>query len=70
MVVTLRDHLETHDLAAQRRQLAEARVKYIVINHEAGRLFQWRDGDGRLDQYLKTYPVVYDAPELTILRVY
>ena len=32
VVVTLRDRLETQNLQAQRRQLAAAKVKYIVIS--------------------------------------
>jgi hypothetical protein len=70
LVVTLRDRLETQDLAAQRQQLAEVKVKYIVINHPSGRLFEWSAADGLRDEYTRIYPVVYDGPDLTVLRVY
>jgi hypothetical protein len=70
LVVTLRDRLETQDLEAQRQQLAEVKVKYIVINHPSGRLFEWSADDGLRDEYTRIYPVVYDGPDLTVLRVY
>jgi hypothetical protein len=71
VVVSLRDHLETSDLQAQRRQLASARIKYIVIYRQAmGSQLPWRPEDGPQDQYPVTYPVAYDSPDLSILRVY
>ena len=71
MVVSLRDHLETLDLKAQQRQLAASNVKYIVINrHSMGLPFHWYPEDGPTDQYPLTYTVVYDGPDLMVLRVY
>ena len=71
VVVSLRDRLESQDLKAQQRQLAAAKVKYILINHpNMGLLFHWRTADGPKDQYPWVYPVVYDGPDLTVLRVY
>ena len=72
VVVSLRDQLETRDLQAQQRQLAAAKNKYIVINrYNMGLFFPWdHTRDGRRDQYLLTYPTVYDGPDLTVLRVY
>ena len=72
VVVSLRDRLETRDLQAQQRQLAAAKIKYIVINrhNNVGRLFLWDPEDGPEDQYLATYPTVYDGPDLTVLKVY
>jgi hypothetical protein len=71
IAVSLRDRLETRDLALQRRQLAAARVKYIVINREAEALqFGWFPEDGQKDEYFATYPVIYDGPDLAILKVY
>ncbi|HTF33087.1 MAG TPA: hypothetical protein VK714_05220 [Myxococcota bacterium] len=71
LVVSLRDRLETTDFPAQRRQLVDARVKYIVINHEPmGVPLQWLETDGNKDQYSTFYPVAYDGPDLTVLRVY
>src|SRR5262249_19966051 len=67
-VVTLRDRLETQDLQKQRQQLAESKVKYIVITRRIEGLFprrdsrltfQWRASDGRRDDYVKIYPVLY-----------
>lgn len=71
LVASLRDRLETTDFPAQRRQLVDARVKYIVINHEPmGVPLQWLEADGNKDQYSTFYPVAYDGPDLTVLRVY
>jgi hypothetical protein len=48
VVVSLRDHLETRDFDAQRRQLAAAKIKYIVISHRyMGAVFPWYAADGR-----------------------
>ena len=71
MVVTLRDRLDTTDLVAQRDQLFAAKVKYIVLNHSPmGQEFAWRGEDGQQENYRANYQAVYDAPDLTILRVY
>jgi hypothetical protein len=70
VATTLRDRLETRDFAVQRRQLTEAHVKYIVINHPAGLTFRWRTEDGPREQYARTYPVVHDDRDVTVLRVY
>jgi hypothetical protein len=67
VAVTLQDRLETQNLQAQRRQLAAANIKYIVIS----RFFRWRPKeDGQQDDYSWTYPIVYRGRDLTILRVY
>jgi hypothetical protein len=65
VVVTLRDRLETHNLEVQWRQLAGAKIKYIVISPR-----WWRGQDGQQAGYFQTYPIVYTDPDLTILRVY
>src|SRR5262249_30242631 len=46
VVVTLRDRLDMLNLDAQRRQLADAKVKYLVISHPTEELFQWLPEDG------------------------
>jgi hypothetical protein len=70
VVTSLRDRLETRDFIAQRRQLTEARVKYIVLNNPRGTVFKWRDADGRREDYVRTYRLVYEDPEVTVLQVY
>ena len=71
VVVSLRDRLETRDFQAQQRQLAAAKVKYIVINHRyMGSPLRWYPADGPKYQYAFTYSMVYDSLDLTILRVY
>jgi hypothetical protein len=72
VVMSLRNRLETGDLQVQQRQLAAAKIKYIIINrHNMGLFFPWdHTSDGAKEQYLLTYPTVYDGPDLTVLRVY
>jgi hypothetical protein len=71
VVMSLRDRLETQDFQAQRRQLAGAKVKYIVINHRPmGIPLPWHPVDGPLDEYFSVYPVVYNGPDLAVLQVY
>jgi hypothetical protein len=71
LVVSLRDHLEANDLDAQRRQLVAAKIKYIVLHRRGlGIAFDWHPEDGPYDQYARTYTVVHEDPDLTILRVY
>ncbi len=41
MGTTLLDRLETRDLAAQQRQLAAAKVKYVVLHQPNGEMFRW-----------------------------
>ena len=67
---TLADRLVTHDLAAQRRQLAAAHVKYIVLHRQQGELFRWNKADGAYAGYTQTYPAVQDSADMTVLRVY
>jgi hypothetical protein len=70
---SLRDRLERSDFEAQRRQLAEAKVKYIVLHSRRKAVdlrFAWPPQDGTRNRYLRTYRIVYDSPEVTILRVY
>lgn len=67
---TLADRLVTDDLEQQRRQLVENNVKYIVIHWPSGGLFRWSPEDGQTAQYMKTYPVLYEGDEATVLRVY
>ena len=71
VVVSLLDRLESRDLQAQQRQLTAAKVKYIVINrNNMSLLFHWYPEDGPKEQYPLNYPILYDGPDLTVLRVY
>jgi hypothetical protein len=65
--VTLRNRLETQNLQAQRRQLAAAKIKYIVISPTG---WWWPPRDGQRADYSPTYPIVYSGPDLTVFRVY
>jgi hypothetical protein len=67
---TLEDRLVTTDLAAQRRQLVAAHVKYIVLHRPQGELYRWNKADGRMADYAKVYKPVADDGRLTVLRVY
>ena len=68
LVVSLRDRLEKFDLDAQRRQLTDAKVKYIIITDRKGQ--RWRPEDELPANLTQKYPIVYDGPDLTVLRVY
>jgi hypothetical protein len=67
---TLLDRLQTEDLDQQRRQLAENKVKYIVIHRPDGNLFRWSSEDGPASQYERTYPVLYSDEDAVVLGVY
>ena len=67
---TLEDRLVTTDLAAQRRQLAAAHVKYIVLHRPQGELYRWNKADGRLADYASVYKPVADDGRLMVLGVY
>jgi hypothetical protein len=66
VVTGLLEELKTDSLAAQRKILVDSKVKYIVIDHA----FPWDEQDGIQSEYSRAYPVIYDAADLTILRVY
>jgi hypothetical protein len=67
---SLMDRLETKDLAAQRRQLAQAGIKYILLHRPQGGMFHWTAPDGDPARYRRVYPSVLDGPDMTILQVY
>lgn len=63
LMPTLGDRLELKNLEAQRRQLTQARVKYILL-HRA-------DGEPGFDaQYRRLYKPVSESTNLEILQVY
>jgi hypothetical protein len=66
----LMDRLEMRDLAVQKRQLADAHVRYVVLHKPAGPLFHWNRRDGDRAGYLRAYTAVDDTPDMTVLRVY
>jgi hypothetical protein len=65
MGVTLLDRLNLKDLDVQKRQLAAAHVKYVVLHR--GPQFQ-AAGDFR--GYPHVYRTVFDSGDVTVLRVY
>ena len=67
---SLMDRIETHDLARQRRQLRQARVKYIVMRPPGEGLARWMAEDGRFAPYLAAYPVVAKGDGFVVFRVY
>jgi len=67
---TLRDMLETKNLEMQRRQLIDAKIKYIVLRHIDNEIYRWRTQDGVLGDYSLVYSPVYQSADLSILRVY
>jgi hypothetical protein len=71
VVKTLKDHLELKDLEAQRRHLIDAKVKYIVLHDNLRNiLFPWPSDAAAQADYPKTYPLVFESPDIKVLRVY
>jgi hypothetical protein len=71
VVTSLRDRLDSTDLAHQHEQLRAARVKYVVINRQPmGIALKPRAGDADLDAYPREFETVYTGPDLTVLKVY
>ncbi len=70
MTDTLADRLVTNNLAAQQRQLTAAHVKYIVLHRPQGELHRWNKADGVQADYARSYAVVHDGKDMTVLRVY
>jgi hypothetical protein len=70
MGITLANRLWLNDLARQRRQLEKAHVKYIMLHRPVGGFYRWSNDLAPVAQFLKTYRVVYDGPDMTVLRVY
>ena len=66
---TLRDRLINNDMQAQRNELAESGVKYLVIHRPDGHLFNWPAGLGAVEDYVSTYTVLYSGPDAILLRV-
>ncbi|MBN9588918.1 MAG: hypothetical protein BGN85_02155 [Alphaproteobacteria bacterium 64-11] len=67
---TLLDRLETRNLAVQRRQLADAQVKYIVLHNRRPGRFAWRATDGDKAAYEQFYTPVWRDRDMTILKVH
>jgi hypothetical protein len=68
---TLANHLTIRDLAAQRRELKAARIKYILLHRPMGPLFSWDPQyDGKPENYRRFYPVMAEGADMTVLRVY
>jgi hypothetical protein len=70
MGATLANRLETADLAAQKRQLTRARVKYVVLHHPRGEMFHWDRKNGLKSGYPRIYRTVRNDPDMTVLQVY
>jgi hypothetical protein len=68
MGATLLDRLEIRNLVIQRRQLARAHVKYVVLHNDSR--FRWPAQDGTESRYRRVYPQVWRDRDVTILKVY
>ena len=66
---TLMDNLETKDMAAQKRQLTDKKVKYIFLHTDR---FSVLNPGEHVDEpaYLETYPAVSSDKNCVVLRVY
>lgn len=70
MSTTLAGQLETADMAAQKRQLTQAGVKYVVLHHPRAGMFAWNGRDGSKAGYSHAYRVLHDGHDMTVLQVY
>ena len=70
MAATLVYRLSFTDLSRQRKQLAQAHVKYILLHHPSHGLYAWNSVLAPVGKYLRAYPSVYDGRDMTVLRVY
>jgi hypothetical protein len=70
MATTLVNHLSLQDLARQREQLTQARVKYILLHHPAKGLYAWSKDLAPEAAFLRAYAKVYDGSDMTVVRVY
>ena len=67
---SLSAHLEQHDMALQRQQLLQARVKYIIVIPQQRGTILHDPVDARSSPYFATYRVVARQPTFAILEVY
>lgn len=72
---SLKDRLEYGDLARQKRQLEEGRVKYVVIHKRFVERYEKRrtysePNVSDIGAYLSTYTKIYEDEEQLLLRVY
>jgi hypothetical protein len=58
------------DLSRQRRQFVQARVKYLLLHKPANGLYHWNRELPPIAQFRKFYSVVYDGPDMMVLRTY
>lgn len=71
LTTSLGDRLEMNDLQVQRRQLTDAKVKYIIVNRRPmGIPVEWEPADGVQERLLSFYAVKYDSADMAVLRVY
>jgi hypothetical protein len=66
----LRDYLELADLPRQHRQLAEHRVRYIVLHKDWLAEHRSRDPLPSVPAYRAEYPAVYEDGTTLLLQVY
>ncbi len=64
--LSLADRLELRDLATQKRQLQGARVKYVVLHRNS----QFQQTGDEMARYARTYRVLRQDRDMTVLKVY
>jgi hypothetical protein len=70
MGTSLLNRLSVTDLSRQRRQFLQARVKYLLLHKPANGLYHWNRELPPIAQFRKFYSVVYDGPDMMVLRTY
>jgi hypothetical protein len=70
MGTSLLNRLSVADLSRQRRQLVQAHVKYLLLHKQKNGLYRWNKELPPIAQFRKFYSVVYDGPDMIVLRTY
>ena len=58
------------NLPLQRRQLAQAHVRYLLLHKARNGLYRWNKELPPMAQFRKFYAVAYDGPDMLVLRTY
>ncbi len=70
MGTTLLYRLSLTNLTRLHEQLVQARVKYVLLHRPRNGLFRWNKEIAPLYQFLKSYRLVHEGPDMIVLRVY
>ena len=70
MGTSLINRVSVTDLARQRQQLTQARVKYLLLHKSRNGLYHWNKELPPMAEFRKVYSIAYDGPDMLVLRTY